>query len=336
MKMIESEEEFEIIQRKENLVDEIYIQNEIDKLNIDELIKPKQNHALKKVIQTDRDIVMNLDDKISKLQKSCQYGKQVSKIINFKAESLSTISLKDKLKLILDTFVDMFSECRETNTEFQLNDDDNSFIHNNNIVKPTISFIKISKYFSINTLPFCSLNYDTIPLNLFISDENNFTIETNKKKNYNRTKQSNNNYKKLKDYTYDNEPEVKLETYEQSMKLKYKLNQLEKIQKNVKFFNFIIDCDPINGFNETTFRLFLFTLLVSKGHVEFYKNTDGILCIKSCETLDPNNENDGDFTHNYSHALEGELKKKKKKQALLTSWSYNKWEQLVNQINKES
>lgn len=90
MKMIESEEEFEIIQRKENLVDEIYIQNEIDKLNIDELIKPKQNHALKKVIQTDRDIVMNLDDKISKLQKSCQYGKQVSKIINFKAESLST------------------------------------------------------------------------------------------------------------------------------------------------------------------------------------------------------------------------------------------------------
>ncbi|CRH00570.1 conserved Plasmodium protein, unknown function [Plasmodium relictum] len=287
-------------------IDELYIQNEIDKLNVDTLIQPEQNNALKKVIKTDRKIVLNLDEKISKLQKCCQYGKQISKIINFKAEGLSTISLKEKLKLILETFNENFC--------------DYNTINNNN----TLNFKKISKYFSIKTFSFCSLNYDTIPLNLFMNDVNSFNLETKEKKAYNRGKIFNNNYKKLKEYEYEKEPEIKLETYDQSMKLKEKLKELEKNQKNVNFLNFIIDCDPVNGYNETTFRLFLITLLVSKGHVEFYKDINNNLCIKSSNIFEQ--ENNDQFLYDENKQI------KKKNQAMLTSWSYHKWEQLTKQL----
>ncbi|KEG02781.1 hypothetical protein YYE_02615 [Plasmodium vinckei vinckei] len=344
LEIVQSDDEVEVISNEDNEegeIDEMYIQNEIDKLNIEELIQPKKNHMLNKVIQKDRTIVLSIDDKITKLQKSCEFGKNVSKIINVKAESLSNITLRIKLRLIINTFLDLFPDDSVTNTETQDNDDSNSFT-DNRTVKPKLSFVKMSKHFSIQTLPYCTISYDTIPLHLFMTPDNKFHLEIPKRKTYTRAKRSSNTYKKLKDYSHDNEPEVKLETYEQSMKLKSKLNELEKTQKNVKFFNFIVDCDPINGFNETTFRLFLATLLISKGHVEFYKNDDGILCIKSCENMDPNNENDDkgpkndeENTQNSSHTL-GESKKRKKHQALLTSWSYSKWEQLVEQINKES
>ncbi|CAD2108257.1 conserved Plasmodium protein, unknown function [Plasmodium vinckei] len=337
VEIVQSDEDVEVISNEDTVIDEMYIQNEIDKLNIEELIQPKKNHMLNKVIQKDRTIVMSIDDKISKLQKSCQFGKTVSKIINFKAESLSNITLRGKLRLITNTFLELFPDDSEINTEIQLNDGNNRFTHNQT-AKPKLSFVKMSKHFSIKTLPYCTISYDTIPLHLFMTADNQFRLEITKRKSYTRTKKSSNTYKKLKDYSHDNEPEVKLETYEQSMKLKSKLNELEKTQKNVKFYNFIIDRDPINGFNETTFRLFLATLLISKGHVEFYKNEDDILCIKSCENMDPNNENDDKGPKNdeeNTHTL-GESKKRKKNQALLTSWSYSKWEMLVNQINKES
>ncbi|SCM23436.1 conserved Plasmodium protein, unknown function [Plasmodium chabaudi chabaudi] len=338
----QSDDDVELVPSDEDaIIDEMYIQNEIDKLNIEELIQPKKNHMLNKAIQKDRTIVLKIDDKISKLQKSCQYGKTVSKIINFKAESLSTLTLRGKLRLIINTFLDLFSEDSEPDTESQHNDDNNSFTHSQN-ARPKLSFLKISEYFNIQTLPYCTISYDTIPLHLFMTADNKFRLEIPKRRTYTRTKKSSNTYKRLKDYSHDNEPEIKLETYEQSMKLKTKLNELEKTQKNVKFYNFIIDCDPVNGFNETTFRLFLVTLLISKGHVEFYKNDDDILCIKSSENIDQNNENDDkapkndeENTHNSSHPL-GEVKKRKKNQALLTSWSYSKWEMLVDQINKES
>ncbi|CRG97875.1 conserved Plasmodium protein, unknown function [Plasmodium gallinaceum] len=290
-------------------IDELYIQNEIDKLNVDTLIQPEQNNALKKVIKTDRKIVLNLDEKISKLQKCCQYGKQVSKIINYKAEGLSSISLKEKLKLILETFNENFL-------------DDNTINNSNH----SLDFKKISKYFSIKTFSFCSLNYDTIPLNLFMNNVSSFNLETKEKKAYNRVKNLNSTYKKLKEYEYKDEPEIKLETYEQSMKLKERLKMLEKTQKNVKFLNFIIDCDPLNGYNETTFRLFLITLLVSKGHVEFYKDINNTLCIKSSNIFEK--ENDNEFLYDENKEI------KKKNQAMLTAWSYHKWEKLRNQLKK--
>ncbi|KYO02296.1 hypothetical protein PGSY75_0509900 [Plasmodium gaboni] len=286
-------------------IDELYIQNEIDKLNVDELVQPEQNNALKKVIKTDRKIVINLDDKITKLQKCCQYGKQVSKIINFKAEGLSTISLKEKLNFILDTFNENFSDKTNNNK---------------------LDFIKVSNYFSMNTFSYCSLNYDTIPLHLFMcNNDNSFNLELKEKKNYNRSKQVNKTYKKLKDYEYEKGPEIKLETYEQSMKLKDKLKELEKIKKHVHFINFIIDTDPINGYNETTFKLFLITLLISKGHVEFYKNENNILCIKSSNIFEQNNQQE-------EYIYDQNKNKQKKNQALLTSWSYDKWKKLATHI----
>ncbi|KAI4839721.1 NSE4 domain-containing protein [Plasmodium brasilianum] len=321
-------------------IDELYIQNEIDKLNVDELIQPEQNNALKKVIKTDRKIVMNLDNKISKLQKSCQYGKQVSKIINFKAEGLSTISLKEKLKLILDTFNENFNEHFPSYDEMYNYSNDKEggkqYDNNDKDKKKILSFAKISHYFSVKTFSFCTINYDTIPLNLFFTNSNTFNIEIKEKKVYSRTKQLHSGYKKLKEYTCDNnEPEIKLETYEQSMKLKHKLSELEKINKHINFLHFIIDCDPMNGFNETTFRLFLITLLVSKGHVEFYKDDNNILCIKSLQQHVEQEDSDDSFIIHGPNKQIIKKKKKKKNQTLLTSWSYHKWEKLAKRVKGE-
>ncbi|KMZ79986.1 hypothetical protein PVIIG_04785 [Plasmodium vivax India VII] len=229
-------------------IDEQYIQSEIDKLNIEELVQPEQNNALKRVIKTDRKIVTHLDSRISALHKSCQ---------------------KEQTK------------------------------------------------------------------------------------KHSRTKQTlgNTTYRKLKEFSHESEPEIKLETYEQSMRLKDKLGQLEKKKKNIPFLNFIVDCNPTNGFNETTFRLFLVTLLVSKGHVEFYRDANKVLCVRTSDLFrhteqggsggDGSGEDggvgngsagDGSGGGGYSARRTGETLPPRKNQALLTAWSYQKWEELVNRL----
>ncbi|EUD68223.1 hypothetical protein C922_01241 [Plasmodium inui San Antonio 1] len=347
-------------------IDEEYIQGEIDKLNIDELVQPEQNNALKRVIRTDRKIVLNLDTKISTLHKSCEYGKQVSKIINFKAEGLSSISLKEKLRLILDSLSGEFSEegreeGEEAGNAAHAANTANLASAGEDQPRETsphgrakrLSFTKLSKHFTVGTLPFCPINYDTIPLNLFLDSENGFSLHRKEqKRTHSRTKQTlgNTTYRKLKDFSHENEPEIKLETYEQSMRLKEKLGQLEKEKKNIPFLNFIVDCDPINGFNETTFRLFLVTLLVSKGHVEFYRDANKVLCIRTSdlfrhteEGLGGGSGGDGDSgggdaanTANsggsYSARYTEEKLPPRKNQALLTAWSYQKWEKLANRL----
>ncbi|KJP88867.1 hypothetical protein AK88_01557 [Plasmodium fragile] len=321
-------------------IDEQYIQSEIDKLNVDELVQPEQNNALKKVIKTDRRIVINLDTKISTLQKSCQYGKQVSKIINFKAEGLSSISLKEKLRLILDTLSAQFSEevagaGKAANANEAADAGEAAGGR-----RTRLSFTKLSKHFSVNALPFCPISYDTIPLNLFLDNENAFSLhKKEQKRTNNRNKQTlgNTTYKKLKEFTHDSEPEIKLETYEQSMRLKEKLGQAEKKKKNIPFLQFIVDCDPVNGFNETTFRLFLVTLLVSKGHIEFYWDANKVLCIRTSDLFRHSEEGlggdggDGDGG-DYSARHTGDTPPPRKNQALLTAWSYQKWEQLVKRL----
>ncbi|ANQ08550.1 Uncharacterized protein PCOAH_00030780 [Plasmodium coatneyi] len=336
-------------------IDEQYIQREIDKLNVDELIQPEQNNALKKVIKTDRKIVINLDSRISTLHKSCQYGKQVSKIINFKAEGLSSISLKEKLRLVLENLSGQFSEEGRPNANYGRDATNVVNVVNGGreqrgdglpYGRPTrLSFAKLSKHFSVDTLPFCPINYNTIPLNFFLDSQNVFTLyRKERKRTHNRTRQTRGNttYRKLKEFTHENEPEIKLETYEQSMRLKEKLGKLEKKKENVPFLNFIVDCDPVNGFNETTFRLFLVTLLVSKGHIEFYRDANKVLCIRTSDLFrqteeelrghhgDKHGDNHGEGSHSVRPT--GDTPPPRKNQALLTAWSYQKWEKLVSRL----
>ncbi|SCQ16563.1 conserved Plasmodium protein, unknown function [Plasmodium ovale] len=307
-------------------IDEFYIQKQIDKLNVEELIQPEQNRALKKVIRTDRKIALLLDNKISKLHKSCQYGKHVSKIIKFKAEGLSTSSLKEKLKLILETFAEAFSDGPRVDRNGDYREDGIG------IQGSRLNFSKISDHFGTKTFSFCPLNYDTIPLHFFLTDENIFAVERKERKAYIRSNHTNISYKKLNEYEQENELEIKLETYEESMKLKHKLNKLEEYKKNIPFINFIIDCDPLNGFNKTTFHLFLITLLVSKGHIEFYRDVNNVLCIKTCTIMEENEPSNPDSeTHEYQGT-----KTRKKNQALLTSWSYCVWERLASQLTGDS
>ncbi|CAI7721037.1 NSE4 domain-containing protein, putative [Plasmodium vivax] len=363
-------------------IDEQYIQSEIDKLNIEELVQPEQNNALKRVIKTDRKIVTHLDSRISALHKSCQYGRQVSKIINFKAEGLSSISLKEKLRLVLDTLSGEFSEETPTgggeavnavnaanavnavnavNAANAANAANASDVGEDPPGEPPprgrakrLSFTKLSKHFGVDTLPFCPINYHTIPLNLFLDNENAFSLHRKEQtKKHSRTKQTlgNTTYRKLKEFSHESEPEIKLETYEQSMRLKDKLGQLEKKKKNIPFLNFIVDCNPTNGFNETTFRLFLVTLLVSKGHVEFYRDANKVLCVRTSDLFrhteqggsggDGSGEDggvgngsagDGSGGGGYSARRTGETLPPRKNQALLTAWSYQKWEELVNRL----
>ncbi|CAA9988741.1 conserved Plasmodium protein, unknown function [Plasmodium knowlesi strain H] len=336
-------------------IDEEYIQSEIDKLNVEELVQPEQNNALKRVIRTDRKIVTYLDSKISTLHKSCQYGTQVSKIINFKAEGLSSISLKEKLKLILESLSGEFSDegRREMKYVNQGKEEIDALADEPGESSPDgrakqLSFTKLSKHFSVDTLPFCSINYDTIPLSLFLDNQNTFCLQRKEqKRTQSRSKHTlgNTSYRKLREFTHENEPEIKLETYEQSMRLKEKLEQLEKKKENIPFLKFIIDCDPVNGFNETTFRLFLVTLLVSKGHIEFYRDANKVLCIRTSNLFrhteerpngdDADRHDDHDGNHDgsrYSARHRGETLPPRKNQALLTAWSYEKWEKLVKRL----
>ncbi|GAB66967.1 hypothetical protein PCYB_103170 [Plasmodium cynomolgi strain B] len=285
-------------------IDEQYIQSEIDKLNIDELVQPEQNNALKRVIKTDRKIVINLDSKISTLHKSCQYGKQVSKIINFKAEGLSSISLKEKLRLILETLSGEFSE--EAPTEGEEGEEAEEARGAGNVGEDQprqtspyggakrLSFTKLSKYFSVGTLPFCPINYDTIPLNLFLDSENGFSLHRKEqKKTHSRTKQTlgNTTYRKLKEFTHENEPEIKLETDA----------------------NKVLCIRTSDLFRHTEERL------VGDGDGDGGDGGDS-------------GRGDGHGGGNYSARHTGGTLPPRKNQALLTAWSYQKWEKLANRL----
>lgn len=235
----------------------------IDNLAAGNLSSFLNNQRLNEALENDAYIIDNVCTQTG-ITKSCEHGLKVSSIIKQKALKLNEATALELLDVVLNIMLDNFSvkeEADDTHTSAQ------------NHTQKSLDFVLLSKHFPSGVLALSSLSWDNLPLSGLIANES--TSQQRQRR---------------QSTAFSNPPSYKeldtLVEYEQHLETKDRVERIKKLidqtslKGPVKFWEFVLDKHPKDGFNNTCFNLYSLTFLSTNGDIQIFKAKDSEIMIK--------------------------------------------------------
>ncbi|KAK2196749.1 hypothetical protein BdWA1_001998 [Babesia duncani] len=231
------------LERSESINDAINpaeIEHMIDNLNYNTLVLFEHNQQLHDALQNDSYIIDNVGSRLG-ITRSCEHGAKLSVIIKAKALRLNETSVSQ----ILDALVNVYrSRFKSTDSH-------------------ALDFVALSQSFSSKVLAFSSLGYNNVSIAGIAS------LQTNSQKRKRVTSQS---------YvaSVPSRELAIMQEYDQYQDINHDWEHLrsrlysETSNGPIDFWSFVLDKDPIDGFNRTTLTLYAITHLTLKGEAEYF------------------------------------------------------------------
>ncbi|XP_953956.1 uncharacterized protein TA05840 [Theileria annulata] len=233
----------------------------IENLSTGNLSSFLNNDKLNEALEKDAYIINNVFTQTG-ITKSCEHGAKISSIIKHKAAKLNEATALELLDCIIGIYLENFSK---PSIEHTLTMSSQDYPSN------PLDFVLLSKHFESGVLAFSSLSWDNLPLSDLIVNES--LSQQRQKRSVTSSVPQYNELDTLVDY------DDKLETKERVEKIKELLRR-QTSRRAVRFWEFVLDRDPQNGFNNTCFNLYSLTFLATNGEVEIFKGSDGEIMIK--------------------------------------------------------
>ncbi|UKK00618.1 hypothetical protein MACK_000692 [Theileria orientalis] len=268
----------------------------IENLSAGNLSSFLNNEKLNEALENDAYLINNVRTQTG-ITKSCEHGQKISSIIKQKALKLNEATALELLDTILNVMLEKFSEKREV-TDAQ----DSSGKHTHRC----LDFVLMSKHFPSGALALSSLSWDNLPLSGLIANE--YTSQQRQR----RPTQSFSNPHSYKELDTLVEYEQQLETKERVERMKRRID-LFSATEPLDFWEFVLDRDPENGFNNTCFNLYSLTFLATNGDIEVFKCPGSEVMIRARNKNDSNSVN---F------------------QSIVTGWCYDQWLKLVDKYSR--
>lgn len=234
----------------------------IENLSTGNLASFLNNEKLNEALERDAYIINNVFTQTG-ITKSCEHGVKISSIIKHKAAKLNEATSLELLDTILGIYLDNFTT---SSNEQPITISSQDYSSNN-----PLDFVLLSKHFPSGVLSFSSLSWDNLPLSDLIVNES--LSQQRQKRSVTSSVFQYKELHTLRDYDH------RLETKERVEKIKSLLNS-QTSTRAVRFWEFVLDRDPENGFNSTCFNLYSLTFLATNGEVEIFKGSDGEIMIK--------------------------------------------------------
>ncbi|CDR94395.1 hypothetical protein, conserved [Babesia bigemina] len=271
------------------------IEDSIDKLNFVSLSSFDANKELHSAIDEDAYIISNVVTRIG-ISKALEHGVKLSSIIKAKALRLNEATALEVLGVVLRTFCNNFADGEEpVQIQSQSNPSDR-----------TLDFTKLSKFFSSRTLGYSPITWDTLP-----QPAGEQQPQSVKRRRVQPT-HTTTTIGPTREVSTMIEYNETLETEKHTESVRHKL--LEASQSTpVSFWDFVLDEDPQNGYNNTCRNIYSLTFLTVKGLSTFEKDDNGIK-IQGLQDPDEGREN---------------------AQGIVTGLSYDTWRKKVEERSKK-
>ncbi|BAM39316.1 conserved hypothetical protein [Theileria orientalis strain Shintoku] len=267
----------------------------IENLTAGNLSSFLNNEKLNEALENDAYLINNVRTQTG-ITKSCEHGQKVSSIIKQKALKLNEATALELLDTILNLLLEKFGAEREV-TDAR----DPSGKH----TRRCLDFALMSKHFPSGALALSSLSWDSLPLSGLIAHE--YASQQRQR----RPAQTFSNPASYKELDALVEYEQQLETKERVERMKRRIGLLSAAAP-VDFWEFVLDRDPQNGFNNTCFNLYSLTFLATNGDIEVFKSPRSDVLIRARSKNDSNSVN---F------------------QSIVTGWCYDQWLKLVDKYS---
>ncbi|UKJ88212.1 hypothetical protein MACJ_000656 [Theileria orientalis] len=267
----------------------------IENLSAGNLSSFLNNEKLNEALENDAYLINNVRTQTG-ITKSCEHGQKIATIIKQKALKLNEATALELLDKILNVMLENFSE-KSAFTDSQ----DSSGKH----TQRCLDFVLMSKHFPSGALALSSLSWDNLPLSGLIANE--YTSQQRQR----RQTQSFSNPPSYKELDTLVDYEQQLETKERVEQMKRRI-ELFSASDPLDFWEFVLDRDPENGFNNTCFNLYSLTFLATNGDIEVFKGPGSEVMIRA---RNKNNSNSVNF------------------QSIITGWCYDQWLKLVDKYS---
>ncbi|EDO07305.1 Nse4 C-terminal DNA repair family protein [Babesia bovis T2Bo] len=272
------------------------IDESIDQLDFGGLTSFEANEDLQQAIEQDEFIINNVASRVG-VSKALNHGVKLSSIIKAKASRLNEATAQELLGVVLDLYCTHFSTREGPVTSSYRSQGDEPL---------ELDFVKLSKFFSSKVLAYSPLSWNTLP-----KPATAVTTESQPAKR-NRTEESVAKPRESKrkelgtmvDYT------DALNIQRHTEELKARLMSMSA-DDPISFWDFVLDPDPNNGYNQTCHNIYALTFLVVKGLVKFTQRERETL-LKGIAEVTDNEENC---------------------QGIVSALSYDRWLQLVEERN---
>ncbi|GBE60442.1 hypothetical protein, conserved [Babesia ovata] len=271
------------------------IEDSIDRLNFVSLSAFDANKELHSAIDEDGYIISNVVSRIG-ISKALEHGVKLSSIIKAKALRLNEATALEVLDVVLRTYCNNFAIGEEpVQIQSQSNTSDR-----------TLDFTKLSKFFSSKALSYSPLTWDTLPQP--VSEKQSQSAKRRRVQPAHTTT----TIAPTREVSTMIEYNETLETQKHTESVRQ--NLLEASQSEpVSFWDFVLDDDPQNGYNNTCRNIYSLTFLTVKGLSTFEQDDKGMK-IQGLQEPEEGREN---------------------AQGVVTALSYDAWRKKVQERRKK-
>ncbi|EKX73908.1 conserved hypothetical protein [Theileria equi strain WA] len=275
----------------------------IDNLSHGNLSSFVNNDQLNEALDKDAYIISNVSTQTG-ITKACEHGVKLSSIIKHKASKLNESTILELLDQIIAVLVTKFGKSVKQNALSSSQDQNTLELRSSqlNDITNCVDFVGISKYFPSKVLSFSSLSWDTLPLNGLISNE---TLSQTKRKRTTTVVETASKKELSTMVEYDENLETKRHVEEIQTSLRE-----STLNGPVRFWDFILDRDPVNGFNNTCYNLYSLTFLATSGDIELFEGPDKQIMLQASQDKGKRGEN---------------------AQSVISGWSYDRWLALIKE-----
>ncbi|GFE54127.1 hypothetical protein BaOVIS_015310 [Babesia ovis] len=276
------------------------IDESIDQLDFVNLSSFDANVDLQSAIDQDAYIINNVVSRIG-VSKALTHGVKLSSIIKAKALRLNEVTAQELLGVVLTLYCNNFA----TDDVVPLQSKHRSRQENDGDGPKELDFTKLSKFFSSKALGYSPLSWGTLPRPA--NDEQQPLSQQTKRARAEGNRVTTTESKRKELGTMVDYKEA-LEIQKHTDVIRTKLLEASEGQP-VSFWDFVIDDDPVNGYNRTCQNIYSLTFLIVKGFAGFTEREQEMLLqgIQEAKSGDKNS------------------------QGVVSALSYDKWQQLVAQ-----
>ncbi|ORM39510.1 Phosphatidylinositol 4-kinase [Babesia sp. Xinjiang] len=273
------------------------IDESIEKLDFVSLSAFDANVDLQSAIEHDAYIINNVVTRVG-ISKALTHGVKLSSIIKAKALRLNEVTTQELLGVVLELYCKTFAA--EDTGPRQVQDDEKETNY------PALDFTKLSKFFSSKAFGYSPLSWSTLPLP---ADEERPTPQPVKRV---RIEEPHVPTPKVtrKELAPMLEYSETLEVQKHTEIIKNKLLEVAQ-DEPVSFWDFVLDSDPKDGYNQTCQNIYSLTFLIVRGFAAFTKDEQDVL-LRGIEEASNDKEN---------------------AQGIVTALSYEKWQEMIGKRN---
>ncbi|KAK1443458.1 hypothetical protein BgAZ_203340 [Babesia gibsoni] len=281
-----------------------------DNLNFGWLSSFDANTELHSAQNKDEYIISNVASQPC-ISKALEHGAKLSSIVKAKALRLNEATTLELLDVVLKLYRENFKkgDAADAVSEHQSQEVENSGTPADDSAASNseLDFIELSKFFSTKVLSYSSLSWDILP-----RVASSLLDASNVKKRKRSQQAPAYHVAPTKELATMVEYKETLETQKHTNIVKDRLLQVAK-HEPVKFWEFVLDDTPEQGYTVTCLNIYALTFLTVKGFVKYLEGDDGEILIMGTTESNQGCENS---------------------QGIVTGLSYDKWLSMLKRYRR--